>query len=447
MTKPISRRQFVKSTAAGLAIPFAAPAILSARSPNETVRVAGVGVGGKGWSDIVGASNHADVVAYCDVVSGGKSKRRGGYGAAAEKWTKATGYSDFRKLIEKEHKNLDAITVSTPDHMHAPVTMMAMQHGLAVYTQKPLTRTVSEARALTNTAKKTKVATQMGNQGHSSGAYRTLVNAVQSGVIGKVKAVHTWSNRPIWPQGIQRPAGSDPVPDGLDWDLWLGVAKQRPFKSEVYHPFKWRGWYDFGAGALGDMGCHIIDPAVWSLDLGPALSVAYYGPTPMKETFPTWEILTYRFAGTKYTTDEIKLVWYDGGKFPKIAGSHLTSAEQLPKQGILLIGEKGSLVSAHGKFPQLYTDDGLTDLPTPAATDSDHYEMWVNGIKSGKEANSGFSYSGPLTETVLLGVIASRVGLGELKWDSKNLRFPDSKLATSYVHDDYRDGWEFKGLS
>lgn len=449
MSKRISRRQFVGSAAAGLAVSFAAPAILSAESPNERVRVAGVGVGGKGWSDIVGASKFADVVAFCDVVQNAKSKRKGGgYESAAEEWTKATGYTDFRKLIEKEHKNLDAITVSTPDHMHAPITMLAMQHGLAVYTQKPLTRTIFEARALTQAAKEAKVSTQMGNQGHSSGAYRTLVKAVQSGVIGKVKEAHTWSNRPIWPQGLERPAGTDPIPEGLDWDLWLGVAKQRPFKTDVYHPFKWRGWYDFGAGALGDMGCHIIDPVVWSLELGPASSVAYYGPTPKPESFPEWEILTYHFPGTKYTAgDDLALVWYDGGKLPKIAGSHVTDAKELPNQGIMLIGDKATLVCAHGQFPKIYTSDGLIDFPLPLEADTDHYETWIDGIKSGKEPNSGFSYAGPLTETVLLGVIASRVGLGELKWDSKNLSFPDSKLATSFVREDYRDGWEFKGLS
>lgn len=445
MPKRSTRRTFLKATAAASALPFAAPAILSARAPNETVRVAGIGVGGKGWTDINGAARHAKVVAYCDVDTG--TNRRGGYGKSAEKWPDARGYTDFRKLIETEHKNLDAVTVSTPDHMHAPATMLAMQHGLAAYTQKPLTRTVHEARALAQGAKKQGVSTQMGNQHHSGRGYRTLVQWVQSGLLGKVKAAHTWSNRPIWPQGIDRPAGSDPVPKELDWNLWLGVAPERPYKQGVYHPFKWRGWYDFGAGALGDMGCHIIDPAVWALELGAPTSVSYEGPEPNAETFPKWEVLTYQMPATRYTAGDIVMTWSDGGKKPSTEGTHLSDGDGLPSQGVMLVGEEATLVCNHGGTPKLYPQEKFAGQKLPAADGLDHYGVWIDGIRTGDEPNSSFAYAGPLTETVLLGVIASRVGPGELQWDAEKLRFTNSDAANRFVREDYREGWKIEGLS
>lgn len=440
-----TRREFLKASAAGLVSTFAVPNILTARSPNETVRIASAGVGGKGWSDINGAARHGKVVAFCDVDTG--KNRRGGFQAAAKQWDAAKSYVDFRKMLDDG--GIDALTVSTPDHMHAPITMMALQRGISVYTQKPLTRTVHESRVLSQAAAKSGVSTQMGNQHHSGKGYRTLVKIVQNGHLGKIREAHTWSNRPIWPQGIDRPEGSDKVPSQLNWNFWLGVAPERPYKQGVYHPFKWRGWYDFGAGALGDMGCHIIDPVVWSLDLGPAKSVSYEGPEPNAETFPEWEVLTYRFPGTKYTAEgDFQMKWYDGGKQPTTKGPHLPAEAKLPSQGILLIGEEGSLVCAHGRQPELYPQEKFAEADLPQEDGLDHYGVWIDGIRSGKAPNSSFAYAGPLTETVLLGVIASRVGPGEeLLWDSANLRFTNSELASQYVKDEYREGWQFKGLS
>ena len=445
MNRLTTRRSFLKQSAAGASLAFGAPAILSAKAPSETVRVAGIGVGGKGWTDINGAARHALVVAYCDIDTG--KNRKGGYGAAAEKWPNAAGYTDFRTLIEKEHKHLDGVTISTPDHMHAPATILAMQHGLAVYTQKPLTRTVHEARALTLAAKKHGVSTQMGNQHHSGVGYRTLVKIIQAGTIGKVKAADTWSNRPIWPQGIDRPKGSDPVPKTVDWNLWLGVAQERPYKADVYHPFKWRGWFDFGAGALGDMGCHIIDPVVWALELGSPKTVAYEGPEPKKETFPKTEVLTYQFPGTKFTADDtFTMRWHDGGRKPTSAGTHLPDERGIPSQGCLFIGTEGTLVCGHGGKPKLYPEEKFASAKLPTVDGIDHYGEWIEGIKTGKPAGSNFGYAGPMTETVLLGVIASRVGEGELMWDAENLRFPNSAAATAFVKEDYRRGWEVEGL-
>lgn len=444
-----TRRSFLKTSAAtGLALPFASPAILRAgAAPNEKVRVAAVGVGGKGWSDLLGAAKFAEVVAFCDVETG-EARRRGGFGAAAKRFPKARRYTDWRVMFEKEGKRIDAVTVSTPDHMHAPVTMTALQRGISPYTQKPLTRTIHEARALTEAAKKAKVATQMGNQGHSGQNYRTVVALVQSGAIGKVKVAHAWSNRPIWPQGIDRPSGSDPVPKTLNWDHWLGVAPQRPYKKGVYHPFAWRGWYDFGAGALGDMGCHIIDPVVWSLDLAAPNSVSYTGPEPNAETFPKNEALRYQFAGTKHTAGKtLSMTWYDGGKLPSTKGSHLSPSDKLPKNGILLIGEKGSLLCRHGGAPKLYPEALDRAVKRPKLERIDHYGVWIDAIQKGGRATSDFSYAGPLTETVLLGVIASRIGEGELKWDAKALKFTNSDKANRYVREDYRKGWAVEGLS
>jgi len=436
----------LKSAAiSAMAAPWAAPAVLRGAAAKPKVRLAAIGVGGKGWSDLTGAAKYCDVVAFC-VVDTGKN-RRGGYGAAAERWPTARRYTDFRKLIEQEHKNLDAVTVSTPDHMHAPATMLALHHGRAAYTQKPLTRTLHEARTLTKAAAEAGVATQMGNQHHSGIGYRSLVEMVQSGALGKIKNAHTWSNRPIWPQGIDRPAGSDPVPPDFDWDLWLGVAPERPFVEKVYHPFNWRGWYDFGAGALGDMGCHIIDPVVWSLDLAAPRSVHYAGPQPHPETFPKQEVIRYRFPGTKYTaSDNFIMTWYDGGKQPPVAGSHLPQGTKLPSQGVLLVGEEGSLLCSHGGRPQVYPEALAAEIEKPRLEKWDHYQIWVDATASGSQPNSNFAYAGLLTEVVLLGVVASRVGQGELHWDPEKMQFPNSQQATSLVRETYRKGWDIRGL-
>ncbi len=443
MDNPLTRRKFLKTSGAVLA----APAILSSKSPNSRVRLASVGVGGKGWVDLNGAAYTCEVAALCDINHSGTS-RKGGMSGAREEWAKANVYADWREMLEKEKGKIDAITVSTPDHMHAPVTMTALKMGIATYTQKPLTRTVAEARAITKAAAKAGVSTQMGNQHHSASNYRALHHIVQSGALGKIKVAHTWSNRPVWPQGIDRPKGSDPIPKGFNWDLWLGVAPERPYKKDIYAPFKWRGWYDFGAGALGDMGCHIIDPVVWSLELGPAKSVQYAGPKPKPETFPANEVLTYRFPGTRFTAgQEITMTWSDGGKKPSPAGSHLPKGLKLPSQGVLLIGEEGTLLTPHGgKLPSLYPLEKFKDYKMPELPRWNHYDIWVDGVKTGKAPNSNFSYAGPLCETVLLGVIASRVPNKELLWNPNELKFSNSEKANSYIREDYRKGWEVEGL-
>jgi predicted dehydrogenase len=454
-----SRRTFLAHSTAAIATVTILPSGLLNAAPNDKPNLAAVGVGGKGWGDITATSadGAANVVAFCDVDTGaGRGGRRPttGFAAAAERWPQARRYTDWREMLDKEHKHLDGVTVSTPDHMHAPVTMTALKLGLATYTQKPLTRTIHEARQLTLAAREAKVATQMGNQGHSGVAYRTLVELARGGAIGKIKEAHAWSNRPIWPQGIDRPSGSDPVPANLNWDLWLGVAPQRPYVNGAYHPFAWRGWYDFGAGALGDMGCHILDPVVWSMDLPAATSVRYEGPTPKPETFPEWEIIHYEFPATAYTAGPIRVAWYDGRRndrqvLPAAELAPLPAGERLPTNGCLLIGEKGAILCEHGgnRGPRLLPEDQFEGYARPQLAPQNHYLAWTSAIKGEGQTTSHFDYAGPLTETVLLGTIASRFADEKLEWDSANLRFTNVPKANDYVQQSYRKGWEVEGLS
>ncbi len=418
-----------------------------AASPNETPNIASIGVGGKGWTDSRGAARFANMQAFCDVNVG--RNRKGGWFGAMEKWPKAKRYQDWRELLEKEGDKLDGITVSTPDHMHAPITMTALKMGIATYTQKPLTRTVAESRQITQAAKEAGVATQMGNQHHNGLTYRMLVEIIRSGTIGKIKQVHTWSDRPVWPQGIIRPSEKPPVPDTLDWNLWLGGAPERPYHPS-YQPFKWRGWFDFGAGALGDMGAHIIDPPVWALELGAPLTVAYEGPEPRPETFPESERIHYVFKGTKYTKgDKLKMTWHDGKLLPDLESNGLPADTKLQGGGSMFVGENGTLVAKHGSsnLPVLYPQEKFADFKMPQLEKIDHYQQWVDAIRGGGKTTSHFDYAGPLTETVLLGTIVCRFPGETLEWDAKQMKFSNNVEASKLVSAPYRKGWEVDGLT
>ena len=464
MANPSTRRRFLKDTAlagAGLWIAGSSPSFARPGSANEKLHIAGVGVGGKGHSDLANTAKNNQVVALCDVDDHTLSR-------AADAYPGAQVYHDWRKLLERQ--DIDAVTVSTPDHMHAPVAMAAMELGKHVYVQKPMAHTVKEARLLTEAARKYKVVSQMGNQGHSGSSYRSVVRLVRSGVIGKVKEAHAWSNRPIWPQGIDRPEGEDPVPPHLHWDLWLGVAPHRPYlgargegrrRRGVYHPFSWRGWLDFGVGALGDMGCHIIDPIVWGLDLAAPSRVWYEGPRSNGETYPDWERIHYEFPATKYTSGAIRMTWHDGGKKPEESKVPLplpvpeTSSGRrrrrgdpnaVPDNASLFIGEKGSILCQHGGFPVLLPTKEFADVKIERVPEDDHYQQWTDACKGQGKATSHFDYSGPLTETVLLGTVAMRVPREKLEWDAKNLRFENHREANRYLEKTYRKGWKVSGL-
>lgn len=414
-------------------------------APSERVNVAGIGAGGMGGGDIsTHARNGANIVALCDV-----NDNAGAFGV----FPKAKRYRDFRELIDKEAKNIDAVTVGTPDHIHAVASMAAIKAGKHVYCQKPLTHTLHECRELTKAAKAAGVMTQMGNQGHASEGSRLTNEWIQAGLIGEVREVHVWSDRAgtMWKQGVKRPTETVPVPANLDWNLWLGPIKQRPY-NPIYAPMGWRGWRDFGTGALGDMGCHIIDHPVWALGLGAPTSVessvtldgsSLDGNKPNFETFPIAAIINYQFPA-RGNLPPVKMTWYDGGLMPPTP-SEMPEGQKLDGNGVLYVGSKGKMYhGSHGGMPRLLPAD-LHDqaklVPKTMERSPGHYEEWLLSCKGGPKPVSNFDYAGPLTEIVLLGVLSLYAPGKRLQWDSPNLRVKNAPELTPYIHAEYRAGW------
>lgn len=444
----ISRRSFIKSTTAtGAGLSIACPSILSAKSPNEKLNIASIGVGGRGWSDVNGASRGHNVVAFCDVMTE-VSSRKGGYAEAAKQWPKARRYQDWRKLLD-ESKDIDAITISTPDHMHAAPTLAAMRLGKHVFTQKPLTHTIHESRTLMLEARRLGVATQMGIQNQSTVGHRTTVALIRGGLIGKIKQAYGWSNKGWAGPKEGRPSKSDEIPKGLDWDLWLGVAPGRPYSDKIYQPMNWRGWLDFGSGTLGDMGIHIFEPMVSTLGVAPPVSVRSLSAAPNAETWQPGNTIEYEFAGTEYTAGNVlTYVWRDGqaGKPPLSTSEYLPPDLKLPKQGTLFVGEKGTIVHSHGGGPMVFPNGLLDGYDMPKIERRGHFESWHEAIQSGQPACASFDFSAPLTETVLLGNIAVRFPNEKLEWDSQDLKVTNNQQANSFVRNEYRKGWEIEGL-
>jgi predicted dehydrogenase len=349
-----SRRKFLKYAAlAGAATAMPAVSFSRVLGANERLRVASIGTGGKGWSDLVAtaASPHVEVTALCDI-----DESTAHLGRAADKYPQAHRFTDWRKLLE-EDKSFDAVIVSTPDHMHAPISLPAMQLGKHVQCQKPLTHTVHEARQMKRAAEKYGVVTQMGNQIQSHEAYRTAVKLVHDGAIGKVKEVHSWqSGAMAWMLVDDRPEGSQPIPDTVHWDHWLGVAPERPYLPNIYHPFNWRAWQDFSNGQLGDFGCHILDPVFMALKLTSPLSIQADAPPINREVWTKSSIVAYEFPGTELTAGPtVSVTWYDGaGKFPPRSALGLPDSYQLPGSGSVLIGEQGTMVIPHVALPKLF---------------------------------------------------------------------------------------------
>lgn len=433
-----TRRSFLcQIGAAAFAAPIARSP-LSAALANEKVNIACIGIGGKGASDLAETSVGHNIVAICDI-----DEQR--LGQAGERFPDAKRYTDWRKLLEQG--DIDAVTVSTPDHTHAPATMAAMQLGLHAFTQKPLTHNVYEARRLAEVAAEKGLVTQMGIQHHASARLKIAVQVIRDGVIGKVSEVHTWTDRPgnFWKQGLERPDRADPVPEHINWDVWLGVAPERPYVAGLYHPFHWRGWWDFGTGALGDMGCHILDPVVNALELGPPNTISAEGPPPHPESGPLWCIVRYEFPGTPHTTDNLKLTWYEAGKQPP--RDIFLAPDDWPgsKNGVLFIGEKGNLFVGFPEMPELFPKGDFADYELPAREDHNHYTEWTSAIVSGAETSCPFSYSGPLTETVLLGNVAYRSGQ-TIEWDSETLEAVGTPDADRFIRRAYREGWDVAGL-
>jgi predicted dehydrogenase len=434
-----SRRQFLKHSAAALSLtPLAWSRVYGA---NSRLRVASVGCGGKGWSDLTAtaASPHVDVVALCDV-----DETKEHLGRAAEKYPLARRFTDWRRLLD-DHHAFDAVIVSTPDHMHAPISLPAMQLGKHVQCQKPLTHTVFEARQMKLAAKKYNVVTQMGNQIQSHEAYRTAVKLVHDGVIGKVKEVHSWqSGRMGWMLVDDRPAGSDPIPETLHWDDWLGVAPARPYLEKIYHSFNWRAWQDFSNGQLGDFGCHILDPVFMALKLTAPLSVSADAAPMNKEVWYKRSTVKYVFPGTDLTAGKtLSVTWYDGeGHFPSRDATGLPEGYALPGSGSVLIGEKGSLVIPHVAMPKLFPEEKFADFRIETVPSRDHYVSWADACRGEDRTTSHFDYAGPLTETVLLGTIAIRLPGTKLSWSSETMELAGSPHARDMLTKSYRAGWE-----
>ena len=435
----VPRRAFIqRSTAAACSVALA-PNLIRASSIEKELQVAVVGVNGMGWSDLSQVGSHKKVkfVGFCDIDSNRFDQVDKGFPGVKH-------FSDYREMLSELGDKVDAVIVSTPDHMHAPAAMMAMGMGKHIYCQKPLTHTVWEARQMRLLAEKKNLTTQMGNQIHSAKEYRLGVRLIHDGAIGKVKEVHSW----IGVQGRQycnrtdRPE-SAPVPSNVRWDLWLGAAPERPFAPDVYHPFKWRDWQDFGSGAMGDFGCHILDPVFGALLLTAPKSITAENAGTTSEVWPGPETITYVFPGTKYTSgSEIKIVWRDGGLKPPRELAQLPEGVDLPGGGSLFIGEGGTMVLPHVGMPTLYQANKVKAIELPQVSGTNHWHDWVDAVIAGSKTTDGFQYAGPLTETVQLGNIAARLAGKTLQWDAANMKISGEPLAQSLLTKSYRKGFE-----
>jgi predicted dehydrogenase len=445
MTLRLRRRTFVKSIAAlGASSPFTAASWARVAGANERLNIASIGTGGKGKSDLEGvaASPAVGVAALCNIDS---SKAHLGW--AAEKYSSAKTYSDWRILLD-EGKHIDAVLISTPDHMHAPIGLAAMALGKHVFCQKPLTHTLHEARQMTLAAKKAGVVTQMGNQIQSHEAYRTAVAIVQAGLIGKVKAVHSWQGGiPRWRLAEERPSKVDPVPAGVEWDLWLGVAPERPYVKDLYHSFNWRNWQDFGTGQLGDFGCHILDPVFKALKLTAPTKAIAEAPAINKETWTKAATVRYTFPKTEYTAGEtLPVTWYDGDGVtaPRELLTDIPADAKLPGSGSALVGERGTLVVPHVALPKYYGPAPFALSADLKVAGVDHYVQFADACRGVGSTTSHFDYAGPLTETVMLGVIGVRLPQQELVWDAAALKITNNEAAQHLVTKPYRKRWEPK---
>jgi len=437
-TSRITRRAALKqAAAAGLAVPFVFRA--HAAAPSETVYHASFGANGMALGDIgsLTASKHLKLVAVAEVDLNRVAEVK-------KRFPEVTVYQDWRELLDKE-KKLTSANISTPDHMHAPITMRAMQQGLHVYTQKPLTQTIYEARQLTRVAAEKKLVTQMGIQIHSHPVHRTVVATVQAGAVGKVKEVHSWSGKQ-WGDRNPRPQRTDPVPANLNWDFWLGVAAERPFLDKYYHPGEWRKRLDFGTGTFGDMGCHILDPVFTSLALTAPRTVRSEGDAPNDTSWGLDVQVQYLFPATKYTTETLVLNWYNGNRRPPAEVAALLGGRKLNDQGSIYIGTEGVLYSPYIAEPVLLPAEKFKDYALPKQGGENHYLQFVEACRGNGRTSTSFDYSGPLTESVLLGCLSTRFPMTTLVWDAANLKVTNESKANAFVRRQYRKGWEVEGL-
>ncbi len=488
MDKKISttkRRDFVKTGLLAAGSFFIVPRHVLGRgftAPSDKLNIAAIGAGGKGSSDISLAYNNGahNVVALCDVDFSQAQK-------SVEKWPNAKKYADFRKMFDEMGKSIDAVTISTPDHIHGVAAMVAMQNGSHVYVQKPLTHNIYEARKLTEYAKNNKIVSQMGNQGASNPGQQQMIEWYNKGLIGTVDTVYVWTDRPLWPQGIPVPSGNPALPEAMsleNWNLFVGPGDYVDYHP-LYHPFKWRGWWNFGTGALGDMGCHLIDPPFRVLELGyPTEVECSVGQVFIKdwsaeyipEGCPPSSHVQVKFPATKKNKKDIKMIWTDGGIrpfHPDLIPASDPIGEEDSKNGVMMIGSKGIMTcGTYGRTPKLYKNNGeVLKMPKDYSTGSKyekmdeygHHTAWTDAIKAGfnskehKALTSSFDYSGPLTETVLMGNLAIRSyalgkknekgwlqfdGRKKLLWDGQNMKITNYDEANQFVSRNYREGWK-----
>jgi predicted dehydrogenase len=474
-----SRRNFLKSTALAASAFYIVPRhVLGGKgftSPSDQLNMAGVGAGGKGWVDVNGVWDKGknNIIALCDVDFDYAKE-------TAKKFPKAVKYKDFRVMLEKE-KSIDAITVTTPDHTHYAIAMAAMELGKHVYVQKPLAHNIYEVRKMTEAAQKYKIVTQMGNQGSSGDGVRRMQEWYNAGLIGTCNRVHVWTNRPVWPQGLPKPAGKHIIPKQLDWDLWLGPAAYEAY-NPAYHPFNWRGWVAYGTGALGDMGCHMMDPPYRILKLGYPSEVessmtdnwtGSFTQGYFPDSFPSSSIIHLKYP--RANQPDLKMTWYDGGLLPE-------RPDEIPANvklgdgdgGVIMIGSKGVMMCGlYGVSPSLWPEAQLKEagekLPQTierviGSDEEGHYQQWLQAIKDGygkhKPLSSSFDYAGPFSETVLMGNLAIKSafyreaatkkawlkdfdypGRKKLLWDGPNMRITNFEAGNQFVKREYRKGW------
>ncbi|MEN6306405.1 MAG: Gfo/Idh/MocA family oxidoreductase [Anaerohalosphaeraceae bacterium] len=440
----ISRRDFLGS-AAGMALFTIVPShVLGADGqtpPSRKLNVAGVGVGGMGGGNIAEIAKTENIVALCDVDFS--------YAAGTFKnHPKARQFKDYRKMLDEMGKDIDAVVIATPDHTHAVVAMECMKRGKHVYVQKPLTKTVYEARMMAEAARKYNVITQMGNQGHSGEGIRLVCEWIWDGAIGEIREVHAWTNRPIWPQAISRPQETPAIPETLDWDLWIGPSPMRPYHP-AYLPFKWRGWRDFGTGALGDMACHILDPVFWSLKLKYATSVqgsCVKQDDNTLETYPLGSVIHLEYP-SRGDLPPVTIHWYDGGLMPE-RPAELEADRKMGDGdgGVLFVGDKGKLMcGCYGRGPQLIPYTKMKEYKRPAKTlprvETSHEMNWVEACKSGKQASTPFDYAGPFTEMVLMGNLSLFKPNEKILWDGDKMQVTNFPELTQFINPAYREGW------
>ena len=427
------------------------PAVENNEWPSDRLNLALVGVAGRGKAALSALKDHVNVVALCDVDWNEATYQIFDY------FPKAKRYKDFRVMFEKQ-KDIDAVVIATPDHTHGVIAMMAIEAGKHLFCEKPLAHSLNEVRMITEAARAKGIQTQMGNQGHSSNEIRAMVEAVRAGVVGDIREIHAWCDRPAgggivsFPHGITRPEGEYKVPKTLDWDLWLGPAMYRPYHP-IYTPKKWRGFFDFGCGALGDFGCHTLDPSFWALDLGNPTSVVASTTNQFPEveydTFPTASIVTYSFP-ERGELPPVKLTWYDGGLYP--SNDERFRDINFGTNGALLIGEKGMIQhGSHGAGGLKFIPyDNNTELAMPPRTierieggPQGHHLDWLNACKTGKPASGNFEYGGPLSEMVALGVVATRFRDQFLEWDPESARITNVGEANNLIYHEFREGWSW----